>query len=339
VKSFEYPVGVLFFNRPHLVKLVLRCLKESKLPLQEEKLVFHLDGFSGSKFEELSEKDRTPAVDKLVRNYFPKSHVIKQKTNIGIAKSFFEIKEYVFREFDSDFAVFQEEDTLLYPSYFEVMSLALQSLGDLPWLGALSISNQDHYQNDEKGLIVPTFGTREMALNRKVFLESKDIYLAYLDSLGGSYRSKNLEKVNQALKTFDLNLQSPMQDVFQHEIIRMQKRQQVRINTLGSFQANFSAGESIQGLSIVELLLRLIGKRSDEAYPMDLQEFSGMRAVNVETLQVLEDKLWNGWWERFVDTSASKPIESKLISIRNMLGLAKLKHVIESMLIAKEMRR
>ena len=119
METFEYPIGVLLFNRPHLAKHVLESLKSSILPLNDKKLIFHIDGFSGSKNEENFESDLTRKTEKLVKKYFPDSHIIRQDSNIGIARSFFAVMSYIFSNFDAEFAVFQEEDVFLRPDYFQ----------------------------------------------------------------------------------------------------------------------------------------------------------------------------------------------------------------------------
>jgi len=337
--TFEYPVGVLLFNRPHLVKFVLKSLKRSNLPLNEELLVFHLDGYSGSKFETQLEKNRTDEVEKLVRQFFPKSHIIRQNKNIGIAKSFYVVMEYIFSTFECKFAIFQEEDTFLASHYFQVMSSILNEVESKEWIGALSINNVDHYQSLTNELVVPTFGTREMAFSRQVFLESKEIYGTYLESLGETYRSKNLEDVNRALSKFSIHMRSPMQDVFQHELLRWHKKLHLRINVPGSFQANFSGGESIPGLGILVLLTELfrIFWNSQQIAERGTSQFD-FSNLNRNSLEITEKELWNSR-EKLINELEISPRGKKLILLRNKLGLSRLKFPIETLIILIQLRK
>ena len=337
---FGFPVGVLLFNRPHLAKFVLQCLKASNLPIQEEKLVFHLDGYLGSKFEETSEKNKTKIVEQMIRNYFPKAHILKQEKNIGIAQSFFVLQEYIFENFDCEFAVFQEEDTFLYPHYFQILADILQMANGYLWIGAISINDIDHYQNNESDFVVPTFGTREFALRRNVFLQGKEVHQAYLDALGDSYRTKNIEIVNRALEKYGMQLKSPMQDVFQHERILGQERLHLRVNLPGSFQANFSEGESIPGLSILGLCKELL--RKNEMYchtsPGDLAKLLPL-SFDRQSLDEKETFLWNTWWTNRTISSRQENEVNRLIRIRNATGLSQLKFLLERLLINKNIEK
>jgi hypothetical protein len=336
---FPHPVGILLFNRPHLAKYVLRSLMDSRLKINEELLVFHLDGYIGSKYEEELERDRTTEIEKLIKRYFPRAHVIKQDQNIGIAESFFVIKDYIFKEFESEFAIFQEEDTLLYPHYFEVMNIVIDMIQPISWIGAISINNVDHYLNEDQNLLVPTFGTRELLIRREVFIQSRDMYLSYLNSLGESYRTKDLKKVNKCLKPFNINLKSPMQDVFQHEALRDQNKLHIRINLPGSLQANFSAGESISGLSILNLVKEYLGKiqpnKSSLANDLKLLQSA---AFKEQELRKQEDLLWQGWWTKHAILSMENKNETTMIIFRNRIGLSRFKHLLESMIISKRLR-
>jgi len=352
MEYFNHPLGVLLFNRPHLAKFVLRSLKESNLYLKEESLIFHLDGYEGSKFQAESEKDRTGEIEKLVRKYFPKSHVIKQDKNIGIAKSFYTIMDYVFHEFNSDIAVFQEEDVFLYPYYFELMDRVIRETKDLSWIGALSINNIDHYQNNAPGFVVPTFGTRELAIKKQVFIEGKDAFNSYLQSLGPSYRTKKLDNINLALSEFGMKLKGPNQDVFQHEMIRHQDRLHLRINIRGSFQANLSSGESIPGLPILDLAKECFKllfskkhfkKKESIEYSTWLEEnFQKLAKLDRDYFVNYEDRLraaginWpaGGKVKKNMKTFNLLPNVEKLIVIRNKTGLSKIKYFLESLIIS-----
>jgi len=322
--------------------LVLDSLRKSNVPLDEEMLVFHIDGYLGSKFESQFEKNRTTEVENLVRKFFPRSHIIKQDKNIGIARSFYVVMDYIFNEFEHNFAIFQEEDTFLAPHYFQVMSSILQEVASLTWVGAISINDVDHYQILTNEFVMPTFGTREMAFSRQVFLDSRDIYGTYLEALGNSYRLKNHEDVRRALAKFGIDSLSPKQDSFQHELLRWHKKLHLRINIPGSFQANFSEGESIPGFSIFALVTEYLKnlRTSHGLLPQSARQFDYLD-LNQNKLEFIEDKLWNG--RKSVSRQSSKqipmsPLGSKLIIIRNRLGLSRFKFFMETIIISNEMR-
>jgi len=354
MKYFDYPIGILLFNRPHLAKFLLRSLKESNLCLKEELVVFHVDGYKGSKFQEQCEKDRTGEVESLVRKNFPKSHIIKQDDNIGIAKSFYVIMDYVFQEFDSDIAVFQEEDVFLYPHYFETMEVGIQKIRELSWVGALSINNIDHYQNNRDDFVIPTYGTRELALKRQVFVDGKDIFDTYIQSLGPRYRFKELKNINLGLSKFGIELKEPNQDVFQHELVRYQNKLHLRINIPGSFQANLSSGESIPGLSIFDLVREffklqfsrvLLKEKTTSRYNFtsDLKVLEKAE-FDYDLLMSYEERLWKAGISRPLGGKANRrnmvfqftPSVEKLVIIRNKTGLSRIKYFLECLIISQK---
>jgi len=336
--TFEYPVGVLLFNRPHLAKHVLESLKNSSLPLDEKFLVFHIDGFVGSKNEENFESDKTRKTLHLVRKYFPDAHVISQKTNVGIAKSFYILMSYVFHNFEAEFAVFQEEDVFLKTDYFANMTFFLKAIFNENKIGAASISDFDHYELRRPDKICPTFGTREFALRRDIFLRSQKIYEVYLESIGPKYRTKDLSKINESLAQFGIALPLPFQDVFQHEILRLQGKLHLRLNIPGRFDANFSNGESIPGISILQTLRMLFShtrKLKLEDKPPQPQEES--YSYDLEFLEGEENRIWES---RFLGNEqiSTKTSQLALIRVRNRLKVSNLNHFIEYIYIFRVRR-
>jgi len=338
VETFKYPIGVLLFNRPHLAKHVLESLKSSILPLNEKKLVFHIDGFSGSKNEENFESDLTRKTQKLVKEYFPESHVIKQDSNVGIARAFYNVMDHIFSNFDSEFAVFQEEDVFLKPNYFLNMSIFLEAIYQLDEVGVVSVNDVDHYQTVRDEPFCPTFGTREFAINRDVFVKNRNIYEVYLESLGDHYRKKDLVKVNQALARFDLELQSPFQDVFQHELLRMQGALHLRWNIPGRYDANFSNGESIFGTSIMQTLKMLLTKISiNRAVPNSALPEISAKDLDLVKIRAQENEYWSSWFSARPEP-VSKSNQDQLIRLRNRLKLSRINHLVEYLYVRKVRR-
>jgi len=338
VETFKYPVGVLLFNRPHLAKHVLESLKSSVLPLNDKKLVFHIDGFSGSKNEENFESDLTRKTQKLVKEYFPDSHVIKQNSNVGIARAFYNVMDYIFANFDSKFAVFQEEDVFLRPNYFLNMSIFLEAIYKLDEVGVVSVNDVDHYQTVRDEPFCATFGTREFAINRNVFVKNRNIYEVYLESLGEQYRRKDLAKVNQALARFDLELHSPFQDVFQHELLRRQESLHIRWNIPGRYDANFSNGESIFGTSIMQTLKLLVtkvgkNKMNDNLAPSAISP----KSFDLKKLRAQENEYWEAWFHDR-PKSIGNSNEAALIRLRNRLKVSRINHFIEYLYVRRVRR-
>ena len=335
METFEYPVGVLLFNRPHLAKHVLKSLKRSSRPLSEDLLVFHVDGFSGSKNEKNWESNQTGKTLRFIKSVFPRAHVIAQNSNVGIAQSFYQLMSYIFHTFDSEFAVFQEEDVFLGRDYFLHMSKFLKQISPIEKIGAVSINNSDHYQVARSGLIFPTFGTREFALRRSTFTQGQDMYQVYLDSLGPTYREKNIVNVNSALASFKIKLPTAFQDVFQHEMLRSQGKLHLRLNVPGRFDANFANGESIAGFSILQLIKMLLAERIDTDTTSNEVDFE-MAIVNLDLgeLSQIEDILWK---QRVFsdDKFAIDSKQEKLIQIRNFLRVSKLRNMLEDLYLSQ----
>ena len=335
METFEYPLGVLLFNRPHLAKHVLKSLKNSRLPLDEKRIVFHIDGFYGSKNEENFETDLTRKTKRLVESYFPSAHVIKQDSNVGIARAFYNVMDYIFANFDSQFAVFQEEDVFLRPDYFHNMSIFLDAISKLDKVGAVSVNDVDHYQTIRNELICPTFGTREFAIRRDVFVQNRKIYGVYLESLGDHYRKKDLVKVNQALEPFNLVLQSPFQDVFQHELLRMMGALHLRWNVPGRYDANFSNGESIFGKSILQTLKMLTSRTSKNlATPNIAPSEISLKDFNLVELRAQENEYWGNWFSERPQP-VSKSNQAQLIRLRNRLKISRINHLIEYLYVRR----
>ena len=338
MNAFQYPVGVLLFNRPHLSRHVLESLKRSTLPLSEKLVVFHIDGFSGSKNEENFESDQTNKTLRLVRKYFPSSKIIAQESNVGIAQSFYNVMSEIFVSFSSEFAVFQEEDVFLKKDYFKNLQYFLDEVSSIDEIGAVSVNDIDHYQVKREEAICPTFGTREFAIRREAFVESQYIFEIYLKSLGSKYRSKDLEKINHALRTYNIELPSPFQDVFQHEMLRLQRRLHVRWNIPGRYDANFTNGESIAGLSVMQILnLLLRSTRDHKSQPSDINTHFGDIKKELNQLSVLEDKYWNSR----VFLSENETLNSRqsdLIRLRNRLKVTWLHNMLESLYLRKVLK-
>ena len=335
MEVFEYPLGVLLFNRPHLVKHVLKSLKNSRLPLDEKRMVFHIDGFYGSKNEEYFETDLTRKTQRLVESYFPGAHVIRQDSNVGIARAFYSIMDYIFANFNSKFAVFQEEDVFLRPDYFLNMSIFLQAISKIEKVGVVSINDIDHYQTVRNDVICPTYGTREFAIRRDVFLQNREIYEVYLESLGEHYRKKDLVKVNLALEPFGISLQSPFQDVFQHELLRMKSALHLRWNIPGRYDANFSNGESIFGKSILQTLKMLTSRTSKNlATPNIAPSEISLKDFNLVELRAQENEYWGNWFSERPQP-VSKSNQAQLIRLRNRLKISRINHLIEYLYVRR----
>ena len=338
MEIFEYPIGVLLFNRPHLARHVLESLKSSTLPLNHKKLVFHIDGFSGSKNEENFESDLTRKTEKLVIEYFPDSHVIKQDSNVGIARAFYNVMSYIFSNFDAEFAVFQEEDVFLRPDYFQNLKVLLDVASGLKQVGAFSVNDIDHYQKCRPEKLCPTYGSREFSLRRDVFIQGRKIYEVYLESIGDQYRKKDLAQVNQALARFDLKLQSPFQDVFQHELLRRQKTLHIRWNIPGRYDANFSNGESIFGASIMQTLKMLLTKiNKNREVPNSVPPEISAKDIDLVKIRAQENEYWQDWFQN-MPQQTEESNQATLIRLRNRLKISRINHLIEY-LYARKVRR
>jgi hypothetical protein len=333
--AFEYPLGVLLFNRPHLVKHVFKSLKNSRLPLDEKRMVFHIDGFYGSKNEENFETDLTRKTQRLVESYFPGAHVIRQDSNVGIARAFYNVMDYVFANFDSKFAVFQEEDVFLRCDYFSNMSKFLKHVSPIEKIGAVSINNFDHYDVTRSEIVCPTFGTREFALRRSAFIQSQEMYQVYLGSLGPKYREKNIINVNRALSPFKIQIPTPFQDVFQHEMLRAQGKLHLRLNIPGRFDANFANGESITGFSVLQIVAMLLNKGNRRPAISSRFDFEiATEDLDLEKLSQLENHFWNQ--RIFSDEKIVNNLrEEKLIKIRNFSKVSVIRNILEGHYLSK----
>jgi hypothetical protein len=246
--------------------------------------------------------------------------------------------DYIFANFDSNFAVFQEEDVFLRPNYILNMSIFLEAIYKLDEVGVVSVNDVDHYQTVRDEPFCATFGTREFAINRNVFVKNRNIYEVYLKSLGEQYRRKDLAKVNQALARFDLELHSPFQDVFQHELLRRQESLHIRWNIPGRYDANFSNGESIFGTSIMQtlkLLVTKVGKNimNDNLAPSAISP----KSFDLKKLRAQENEYWEAWFHDR-PKSIGNSNEAALIRLRNRLKVSRINHFIEYLYVRRVRR-
>ena len=142
--SFSYPIGILLFNRPEYAAQVLESLRQQTLSVIPQSVVIVIDGFSGSKAEARGLPDQTAAVFAAASTAFPEAHIRRLPHNVGIAQAFELLEREVFaladgpdapalppiREPDStlvpgalesDWALFLEEDFVLYPLYLHAI--------------------------------------------------------------------------------------------------------------------------------------------------------------------------------------------------------------------------
>jgi hypothetical protein len=124
--------------------------------------------------------------------------------------------------------------------------------------------------------------------------------------------------------------------VFQHEIIRSKEKLHIRVNIPGSYQADFSGGESIPGLSISRLLHNLLKIKPPRKYVVSKQKIRDLENLDSVNLLDYENELWASRVSTKL-SDASKPGEIMLIKIRNILRISAFKHSLESFIISREM--
>jgi hypothetical protein len=119
--QFRYPINVICFNRPELLKIVLHSIKVQTIPIPEDQLNFWVDGYAGSKDESLNQINRTDETISLIKDAFPNCQVHVSETNLGIARNYWRAEINSFEDLKATSAYFLEEDIVLSPHYFELL--------------------------------------------------------------------------------------------------------------------------------------------------------------------------------------------------------------------------
>jgi hypothetical protein len=119
--KFDYPINVICFNRPHLLRIVLDSIKAQTIPISEDQLYFWVDGYAGSKDESLNQTNRNHETVSIIKNAFPKSQVHLSERNLGIARNYWRAELNSFENLEATSAFFLEEDIVLSPHYFELL--------------------------------------------------------------------------------------------------------------------------------------------------------------------------------------------------------------------------
>ena len=129
--TFPYPINVICFNRPRYLRDLLFSIKSQTVELPSELLHFWVDGFDGSKDENLGRLNQTKEVVDLIRSLFPDSQIETSHENLGIALNYWRAELNSFEGLGASSAFFLEEDLVLSPHYFEmIMRLDSQVAGD-----------------------------------------------------------------------------------------------------------------------------------------------------------------------------------------------------------------
>lgn len=135
---FPYPVGVLLFNRPDYARQVLESLAAQRLPVEQSRLYFSIDGFSGSKSELRGATDHTGTIASLVREYFPTAHVLEAETNLGIPRSYIGLENRMQKDHPkATWLGFFEEDYVLGADYLTaVLAMSEAAPADIVMVSA-----------------------------------------------------------------------------------------------------------------------------------------------------------------------------------------------------------
>ncbi len=117
---FNYPINILCFNRPDYLRELLVSMKMQTVQLPSQLLHFWVDGFAGSKDENLVRENKTNEVMNLIKQFFPDSNVYTSSKNLGIALNYWRAELNSFENMNATSAFFLEEDLVLSPRYFEL---------------------------------------------------------------------------------------------------------------------------------------------------------------------------------------------------------------------------
>lgn len=106
-----YPVAVISYNRPDLLKVFLESLKRQSFPVDPKNIALFQD-------------NGDPANDACIatfRTAFPKGKVFAARDNLGVALNMDRAERYIFEELGADVGFFFEDDLILGPHYIAAL--------------------------------------------------------------------------------------------------------------------------------------------------------------------------------------------------------------------------
>ena len=182
--QFAHPIGILLFNRPEYAVSMLDSLSQQSAQIDPTKLTIHIDGYPQSHDQARGLSDNTAVVAQLARERFPTARILVSEFNVGIAAAYESVETHVFADDRDEWAVFLEEDFVLYPTYLQTLTHLIAECADQPQVAMLSATGDlavpDACDSDQ---LVGMGHSWAYALRRDHALERRALLQPYLDTV------------------------------------------------------------------------------------------------------------------------------------------------------------
>ena len=185
MQAFNYPVGLVLFNRPDYAEATLRSLAEQTAHPGAEIFV-SIDGFEGSKDQKLGRPDKTQEVARVVRDFFPTARMLEANANRGIARSF-RLLELEMLRTQADWLFFLEEDFVIGENHLASLQNLIDAVQGEDIVGGVSVSgrNSDRWSRSQFPLL--SLGHQwAYALKSSYVRLREPLFDSYLEIIGGS---------------------------------------------------------------------------------------------------------------------------------------------------------
>jgi hypothetical protein len=201
---FPFPVGLILFNSPDYSERVLESLKNQTLVVEDNQLVVVIDGFRGSKPEDLGHEDFTDEIEILTYRYFPNSRILRSELNLGIAKQYEILSKEVFSQQNSTWGLFLEHDFVLNENYLEILEALIRKVENFSEIVQVDATGDTSLPLDfgEKNFYLPIHDWA-FALRRSHYLERLNILSEYEKVISGApYFKRDSQGIYKLLATF-----------------------------------------------------------------------------------------------------------------------------------------
>ena len=254
---FPYPIGLLLFNRPEYSIQLLRSLAEQTMKPSE--IYVHIDGYKNSRDELAGRPDFQNLTISYLNQKFPNAHVVVEKQNQGIARSWHALEEMVFKNSHSRFAQFFEADMLLSKHYLQSAFKLITEVGQKPSIGTISLTGESNKVANHKNILTTTWGTKAVAVKREHYMERMEFMWEYLGLFEGiSYWQRDSKMILEHFHSMGIYLPGTCQDQFKAAMLAHFNKMQ--LNTTNSYVRNLGRfGHS-----------RIISKNLDDITNLDL---------------------------------------------------------------------
>jgi hypothetical protein len=219
---FPYLITVVLFNRPEYARATLESLRNQTLPVASDRFTLSIDGYAGSKDENLGRPDRTGEVEAIAREFFPDARITRASRNIGIARHYALVEHRAFQDSAASWATFFEEDLVLSPRYLEIMATLISHVDAEPRVVQVSATGDtiltEEFRTDA---LYPMWHAWGFALRREHYQERRPIVDKYLETIAElPYFMRDQVDVWSPLVGFGLYPIASSQDYIKQEIRR-----------------------------------------------------------------------------------------------------------------------